>query len=346
MSITTTQFAVLFLSTFLLSGFLTWPVRKLAIYVGALDQPDGDRKKQATPVPYFGGIAISSSILIISISALLFGAKSSLNIKIALTVLVPAAILGLLGLIDDLKTLPPKPRLVIQTFVGSSVAIYLIDSGTIGSPFNNQFFDTVITTIWIVGICNAINFFDNLDGAASGSTGAIFFGIFVIAFLVGQEMVAALSIVAAGATFGFLLWNKSPAKIYMGDAGSLFLGVLIGVLTIRLDSQITPEWKSLLLPVLLMGIPLLDTSVAVLSRISRGVSPLTGGSDHLSHRLVRAGLSRRMAAVVLWSASGVCAVMAVGVYQFADSLGTLIITGFAALWLIALVLFLRTPSQD
>ena len=346
MSITATQFTILFLSTFLLSGLLTWPVRKLAIYVGALDQPDGDRKKQSTPVPYFGGIAISTSILIISISAILFGANSSLNIKIALTVLVPAAILGLLGLIDDLKTLPPKPRLAIQTFVGSSVAIYLINSGTIGSPFNNQVLDTAITAFWIVGICNAVNFFDNLDGAASGSTGAIFLGIFFIAFLERQEMVAALSIVAAGATFGFLLWNKSPAKIYMGDAGSLFLGVLIGVLTIRLDSQISPEWKSLLLPVLLMGIPLLDTSVAVLSRISRGVSPLTGGRDHLSHRLVRAGLSRRKAAVVLWLASGLCTLFALGVYLYPDTLGSILVATFMSLWFLGLVLFLRTPSHD
>ncbi len=159
-------------------------------------------------------------------------------------------------------------------------------------------------------------------------------------------MVAALSIVAAGATFGFLLWNKSPAKIYMGDAGSLFLGVLIGVLTIRLDSQITPEWKSLLLPVLLMGIPLLDTSVAVLSRISRGVSPLTGGRDHLSHRLVRAGLSRRKAAVVLWSASGVCTLFAFGVYLYPDTLGSILIATFTSLWFVGLVLFLRTPSYD
>jgi UDP-GlcNAc:undecaprenyl-phosphate GlcNAc-1-phosphate transferase len=97
---------------------------------------------------------------------------------------------------------------------------------------------------------------------------------------------------------------------------------------------------------MLLAVPLLDTCVAVFSRLARRLSPLTGGKDHLSHRLVRAGLSRRVAAVSLWSASGVCALMAIGVYQFAESLGTLIITGFAGLWLIALVLFLRTPSQD
>ena len=97
---------------------------------------------------------------------------------------------------------------------------------------------------------------------------------------------------------------------------------------------------------MLLAVPLLDTCVAVFSRLARGLSPLTGGKDHLSHRLVRGGLTRRVAAVSLWSASGVCAVMAIGVYQFADYFGSLLIAGFAGLWLLAMVLFLRTPSQD
>jgi UDP-GlcNAc:undecaprenyl-phosphate GlcNAc-1-phosphate transferase len=142
------------------------------------------------------------------------------------------------------------------------------------------------------------------------------------------------------------MWNKSPAKIYMGDAGALFLGVIISVATIRLNPGITPTWQSLAIPVMLLAVPLLDTCVAVISRISRGLSPLTGGKDHLSHRLVRAGLSRRAAAISLWSASGVCAVMAVGVYLYPDTLGSVIIGVFAVGWVIGLVSFLRTASAD
>lgn len=346
MSITSTQFLILFFSTFFLSGFLTWPVRQLAIYLGALDQPDGDRKRQLTPVPYFGGIAISFSILIILILALVVEAKFSINIKVALSALIPAFILGLLGLLDDLRTLAPKPRLAVQTFVGFIVSIYLVNSGTIGSPANNQLLDMIISAVWIVGICNSINFFDNLDGAASGSTGIIFIGIFIIAFMEGQEMIGALAIVASGATFGFLLWNKSPAKIYMGDAGSLFLGVLIGVLTIRLDPQIIPEWKSLFIPIVLMGVPLLDTSVVIISRIRRKISPLIGGRDHLSHRLIRAGLSRRRSAVILWLSTGVCTVIALGIYFYPDFLKSILIGVFVVGWLITVGLFLRTPSED
>jgi UDP-GlcNAc:undecaprenyl-phosphate GlcNAc-1-phosphate transferase len=116
--------------------------------------------------------------------------------------------------------------------------------------------------------------------------------------------------------------------------------------TIRLNPGITPSWQSLAIPIMLLAVPLLDTCVAVFSRLARGLSPLTGGKDHLSHRLVRAGLGRRAAVVSLWSASGVCAILAIGVYQFADSLGTLLIACFAGLWLLALELFLCTPSQD
>ena len=251
-----------------------------------------------------------------------------------------------MGLIDDLRSLSPWPRLIAQSVVGTVVALVIVNSGTTGTPFGTSTFNTVVSIFWIVGICNSINFFDNLDGAAAGAVSIAALGVFVIAFDRGQELVSALSVVTAGATIGFLMWNKSPAKIYMGDAGALFLGVIISVATIRLNPGITPTWKSLTIPVILLAVPLLDTCVAVFSRLARGLSPLTGGKDHLSHRLVRAGLSRRVAAVGLWSASGVCAVVAVLVYQYPESLGSLLITAFAAIWIVALVLFLRTPSQD
>jgi UDP-GlcNAc:undecaprenyl-phosphate GlcNAc-1-phosphate transferase len=264
-----------------------------------------------------------------------------------------------MGLFDDLRSLSPWPRLLTQTIVGTVVAFVIVNNGTIGTPFGNggaieqgmdssngSWINTLVTILWIVGICNSINFFDNLDGAASGAVAIAALGVFVIAFDRGQELVSALSIVTAGATIGFLMWNKSPAKIYMGDAGALFLGIIISVTTIRLNPGITPTWHSLAIPLMLLAVPLLDTCVAVFSRLARGLSPLTGGKDHLSHRLVRAGLTRPMAAISLWSASGVCALFALGVYFFADSLGSVLVAVFAAGWLLALTLFLRTPSHD
>ena len=351
MTISTSQFLILGIAAFALTGLLTWPVRALAIRLGAMDAPNLARKTQVTPVPYLGGVAIALGITITTLMAVFVGGnKSGENVSqlkdLALTVLLPALVLGAMGLFDDLRSLSPWPRLITQTIVGSIVAFIIVQGGTVGTPFGTSTLNTAVTIFWIVGICNSINFFDNLDGAASGAVAIAALGVFFIAFDRGQELVSALSIVTAGATIGFLMWNKSPAKIYMGDAGALFLGVIISVATIRLNPGITPTWKSLTIPVILLAVPLLDTCVAVFSRLARGLSPLTGGKDHLSHRLVRAGLSRRVAAVGLWTASGVCAVVAVLVYQYPDSLGSLLISAFGACWLLALVLFLRTPSQD
>jgi UDP-GlcNAc:undecaprenyl-phosphate GlcNAc-1-phosphate transferase len=351
MIISAGQFAILGIAAFALTGLLTWPVRGLAIRLGAMDAPNRSHKTQATPVPYLGGVAIALGITITTLAAVSIGGnKSGENVSqlkdLALTVLLPALLLGTMGLVDDLRSLSPWPRLITQSVVGSIVAFIIVQGGTVGTPFGTSTLNTAVTIFWIVGICNSINFFDNLDGAASGAVAIAALGVFVIAFDRGQELVSALSIVTAGATIGFLMWNKSPAKIYMGDAGALFLGVIISVATIRLNPGIIPTWKSLTIPVVLLAVPLLDTCVAVFSRLARGLSPLTGGKDHLSHRLVRAGFSRRAAAVGLWSASGVCAVVAVAIYMYPDSLGAFLISVCAVGWMAALILFLRTPSHD
>ena len=373
MSISTVQFVILGVAAFALTGLLTWPVRALAIRLGAMDAPNLARKTQAEPVPYLGGVAIALGITIITLAAVYVGGNQDGNnadqLKdLALTVLLPALVLGAMGLFDDLRSLSPWPRLMTQSLVGTVVAFVIVNNGTVGTPFgttnmprgsaayvegvassglgNGSWLNTLITILWIVGICNSINFFDNLDGAASGAVAIAALGVFFIAFDRGQELVSALSIVTAGATIGFLMWNKSPAKIYMGDAGALFLGVIISVATIRLNPGIVPTWKSLTIPVILLAVPLLDTCVAVFSRLARGLSPLTGGKDHLSHRLVRGGLTRPMAAISLWSASGVCAAFAVAIYMYPDSLGNLLIVIFSVSWVAALGLFFRTPSHD
>ena len=358
MNITQDQFLILGLSAFALTGLLTWPVRALAIRLGAMDAPNLTRKTQSEPVPYLGGVAIALGISIITLGAVFVGAENFAGENnnqlqdLALTVLLPALVLGAMGLFDDLRSLSPWPRLITQTVIGTVVAFVIVNSGTIGTPFgdadagNGSWLNTFVTIVWIVGICNSINFFDNLDGAASGAVAIAALGVFVIAFDRGQELVSALSIVTAGATIGFLMWNKSPAKIYMGDAGALFLGIIISMATIRLNPGITPTWHSLAIPVMLLAVPLLDTCVAVFSRLARGLSPLTGGKDHLSHRLVRGGLTRPQAAISLWSASGVCALFALAVYFYAESFATLLIASFAVVWVMALALFLRTPSQD
>ena len=132
----------------------------------------------------------------------------------------------------------------------------------------------------------------------------------------------------------------------MGDAGALFLGVVISVLTIRVNPGINPSWKSLALMPILLAVPILDTTVAVTSRIYRRFSPLTGGKDHLSHRLVRKGLTQKTAAIMLWAGSGLFALLAIGIYDSPTSLGTPLTYLAAAIWASALIYFLRIPSED
>ena len=220
-------------------------MRKLALKVGAVDAPNMARKVQVEPVPYLGGVAIVIGVFVATYSTLIIKDK---EIALASTVLIPALLMAAMGLADDLRGLKPWPRLIAQSAVGVIVAGFLIYTDTIGTPSQIFIIDATVTTLWIVGVCNSINFFDNLDGGAAGTVVVISFFTFLIAYDRGQLMISALSIVTAGATAGFLIWNRPPAKIYMGYAGALFLGIIVAVLTIRLNPGIDPNWKSLAIP--------------------------------------------------------------------------------------------------
>jgi UDP-GlcNAc:undecaprenyl-phosphate GlcNAc-1-phosphate transferase len=200
--------------------------------------------------------------------------------------------------------------------------------------------------VWIVAVCNSINFFDNLDGGAAGTVAISTLGISLIAANQGQELITALAVVTCGATTGFLLWNKSPAKIYMGDAGALFLGVLVGILTIRLNPGISPQINSMAILPMLLAVPILDTCVAVLSRLRRGISPFTGGKDHLSHRLMRKGWSKRNTSYCLWAMQASFVAIALVVYSYSTTLGTPGVVLAGLYWLGAFVWFWRIPSSD
>ncbi len=346
MGIASLDFLVLGFVAFVLTGSLTWPVRKVAIAIGALDKPNLERKSQKEPVPYLGGLAIAISVVALTFAAVIRSDNTQTTFPLAATLLFPAIFLGLMGLIDDLASLNPLPRLIIQTVMAIAVAVFLVQSETVGVSLDGTFIDEVVMTIWIIGICNSINFFDNLDGGAAGTVSVSTIGVALIALGEGQELIAALSIVTAGSTIGFLMWNRSPAKIYMGDAGALFLGVVVSVLTIRLNPGIAPKWNSIALLPMLLAVPILDTCVAVFSRLYRGISPLTGGKDHLSHRLMRKGLNKQSTAFALWGAQAFFVCAALAVYQWTSALGTQLIIAAGIAWLAAFVWFWRIPSSD
>ena len=339
------QFFLLGALTMIFVGLITAPIRTLALRVGAVDAPTLARKTQKEPIPYLGGVAIAVGIVGASYGSLLAVDFTLENFELASFVLIPAIAISAMGLWDDLKGLEPWPRLVAQTVTGIIVAVILTATDTMGFAFDSQVLNYAITVLWIVGVCNSINFFDNHDGGAAGTVTVITFFLFFIAYDRQQVLVSALAIVTAGATAGVLLWNRHPAKIYMGDAGSLFLGIIISVLTIRLSPGVVPTYKSLAIPLFLMATPILDTTVAVISRIARGISPFQGGRDHLSHRLMRKGLNRRITAFTLWGLAALYGAIALGIYIWPDTWGTQLIIVGAAMWLAKLVFFLRIPSE-
>ena len=344
MGITNKEYFLLFVMAYLLVGALTPLMRRIAIATDVIDRPNSSHKSHKQPVPYLGGVAIIIGVISISYSTSLVSNFTTNTFWLATSVLGPALLLGLIGLWDDLKNLKPLPRFIAQSVAGIFTAGILIATRNVGNPTGSAVFDSIITVIWVVGICNSINFFDNLDGGAAGTVAISSIALAFLALNGDQYLIAALSTVTAGATLGFLVWNKSPAKIYMGDAGALFLGVLLATLTIRLHPQSDTQIGSYFTPIFLLAIPILDTTVAVFSRLRRHLSPFQGGQDHLSHRLVRAGLSRRQAAAFLWGLSALFGTVSILISRPNALIENYLVAGIGLLWVILFILFFRTKD--
>ena len=345
MGITNTEYFLLFVIAYLFVGALTPVMKRIAIATDVVDRPNSSHKSHERPVPYLGGVAIIIGVITVSYSASLFSQFTSSTFWLATSVLGPAFLLGLVGLWDDIINLPPLPRFIAQTLAGIFTASILIITDNIGNPTGSSIFDSIITVLWIVGICNSINFFDNLDGGAAGTVAISSIALSYLAIHGDQYLIAALSVVTAGSTLGFLVWNKSPAKIYMGDAGALFLGVLLASLTIRFEPTAQKQISSFLMPVFLLAIPILDTTVAVLSRIRRDLSPFQGGQDHLSHRLIRSGFTRKISAIILWTLSGLFAGVSVLLPKMSEGSTNYLLIGAGFTWLVLFIAFFRTKDN-
>ena len=345
MELNFSEYLALFFTALIFVGVLTPLVRKVALRIEILDAPTESHKTHKEAIPYLGGVAIIIGTCLTTYLAIFVSEQAS-ALSLASAVLIPAVLMGVIGLVDDIKKLSPWPRFIAQNLFGLVIAVILIATSTLGSPTGNTLIDVLITIIWIVGITNSINFFDNVDGGASGTVAISSLFLFFLSLQGGQYAIAALSLVLTGATTGFLLWNKPPARIYMGDAGALFLGILIATLTLRFDPNPINLSASFALPILLLAVPILDTSVAVISRLRRRISPFQGGQDHLSHRLMRAGLSKRQAVLSLWLISAFYCFIAVAISNAPFDLER-VLTGISGLiWLLMLILFLKTSDSS
>jgi UDP-GlcNAc:undecaprenyl-phosphate GlcNAc-1-phosphate transferase len=336
---------VLFLSAGLVSLVLNPLFRKIALARKILDIPNSERKIQRTATPYLGGFSIILAVLVVVNLALVTHSADSELYRRAASVLVPALLLGLVGCIDDISHLSAGSRLIAQLLAGIFTAFILIGNDTVGRTFNNQALDAALTIIWVVGIANAINFLDNMDGAVGGIAAISAFGFFLVANQSNQNLVAALGLVLSGACLGYLRLNWAPAKIYMGDSGALFIGVLLAALAVRLDPNNVVQPISFFIPVLLLAIPILDTSLVVIDRLRRRVTVFEGGLDHLSHRLRRCGLTTRQAVGILYLMQTLCVFIAVSIAGPGKSLDLFLVVFSILSAFGLLIIFLKIPAE-
>jgi UDP-GlcNAc:undecaprenyl-phosphate GlcNAc-1-phosphate transferase len=204
----------------------------------------------------------------------------------------------------------------ILKFTGQTIAaLILIVSGVQVHFLPSDFLNWAVTVVWVVGLANAINFLDNMDGLSGGITAIASAFFLLMAVQNGQYLVSALSAALLGASVGFLVYNFNPASIFMGDTGSLFLGFMLAALGIKLRFPANTDAVTWMVPVLVLGVPIFDTTLVVFSRIRRGLHPVTAGKDHTSHRLVRLGFTQREAVMALYLVGGMLGMVAVFVTQ-------------------------------
>jgi UDP-GlcNAc:undecaprenyl-phosphate GlcNAc-1-phosphate transferase len=299
--------AMLVFAGALLLAFSATPIaRKIAPRLGVMDQPN-PRKVHARPMPLLGGAAI----VIASIVALLLF-QDHFEIQQLIGIFFGAALVSLLGIVDDRWGLRPLLKLIGQIFA----AVILIASGLQVRSLPFEWLNILVTLVWIVGITNAFNLLDNMDGLSGGvaAVAAAFF--MLMAALSDQSYVGALAAALLGAAIGFLAYNFNPASIFMGDTGSLFLGFMLSAIGIKLRFPANVTFVTWMIPILVLGMPIFDTTLVFISRLRRGKNPLTTpGKDHVSHRLVELGFTTREAVMIHYLAGGAFGMIALFVTQ-------------------------------
>ena len=288
-----------FLIGLTLSYLMTPLFRVLAVQLGFLDHPQTKKKSHAKPMPLFGGLAI---LFAFSISILL----TTRSEKVLIPIFLAGSILIFFGLIDDKFGMMPKVKLASQLIA----ALIVIRMGIKVDTIQHHYLSLVFTIIWIIGITNAFNLLDNLNGLSSGIAGiaATFFGF--IAWGNGQIFVAVVSFAVAGSCFGFLKHNFPRANIFMGDAGSMFLGFILSCIAIIGSWETEKISISLSLPILILSYPIFDTTLVTVIRIIEKRPIFVGGKDHSSHILASLGLKKRRAVLVIYAIcifTGMCA---------------------------------------
>jgi UDP-GlcNAc:undecaprenyl-phosphate GlcNAc-1-phosphate transferase len=335
---------IAFAVALLASLALTVPVRNFALRMGLVDRP-GPRKVHLNPIPLLGGIAIYLGFVL----AVLLTQQGAMQ-KQTIAILSGATLLAIVGFLDDGGLLHHQVKL----FIGMPIAALLLLASGIRAQLFSQLIpgtlgivlDGCLTVIWVVGITASFSILDHMDGLCAGITAVAAAFFTLSAYLNGQTVVQTLAAATLGAALGFLRWNFNPAKIFMGDGGAMFLGFLMATLGLKIRPDGATFPVGWLVPVLILGVPIFDTTMVSISRSRRGLLPFTSpGKDHTAHRLANLGLGHRGAVLVMYVLAAVLGTIALFVSHFSSGAlyalaGALVVSALLAIF------FLETAPYE
>jgi UDP-GlcNAc:undecaprenyl-phosphate/decaprenyl-phosphate GlcNAc-1-phosphate transferase len=334
-------FAIFFLSL-LLSFALTRYVRDFASRRGWVAVPSQERHLHSSPLPRLGGVAIFLSFSLSMLAAAVTASyiphlHLALPLKTLLTILLPASLVFLLGVYDDLYTVGPYFKFAIQALAATMLFMGGLRILNIPVLFGEHelpwFVGLPFTILWVLAITNAFNLIDGLDGLAAGSALFSTLVAFVVALLNGYSVVTVMTITLAGAILGFLRYNFNPATIFLGDSGSLFIGFLLSALALA-GAQKAPTIVAVAIPVVSFGLPILETSLSILRRLISGRPVFTADREHIHHKLLQHGLTHRQVVIVLYGVSAVFALLSLFLlWPTGSSLGLVLAVLGIGIWI-------------
>lgn len=295
---------------FVMSVILTPIIRRLCQQQHLFDFPGNPRKIHSIPIPRLGGIGIYAAFYV-PLFLLFAGANTvatlfAQNLDTVLSLFMTSSLVFAIGVYDDLRGATVLQKLVVQVI--AAVALYFLgfQIRAIALPFfgalDLDIMGLPVTVLWLVGITNALNFIDGIDGLACGVGFFAVSTMFILSLFLNHPLTAFFAVALAGGLFGFMLYNFNPASIFMGDSGSLFIGFIIAAISLE-GAQKSSTAVLLLIPIIVLGVPIADTLLAIIRRVGKGNSPFMADKEHIHHRLLNLGLSSRQVTLILY---GVC----------------------------------------
>lgn len=314
------RYILAFIFAFLITYFLTPLVKKIATRTGAMDIPDAageGRRIHIRPTPRLGGLAIYLGFMLPALTLLPQEGERLYGLLLGATLIL------LVGIADDYRNLSPRQKLAGQ--VVAALVFILMGNRVewLSNPWAEGIHDAMwhigawsvpLTLLWVVGITNTLNLIDGLDGLAAGITAIASVTLLLVALQEGQAAIVFLTAALAGSTLGFLPYNFNPAKIFMGDTGSLFLGFILAAIAVQ-GALKSATVIALAVPILALGLPILDTFLAIVRRFRNGSPLFQADRQHLHHRLLERGLSHRQAVLFLYSVSGIFGMAALAITE-------------------------------